>query len=173
MYYASYNDYELIYLISEGSEIALNLLYKKYYIYINKIVSKFSIPSHKREDMIQEGVDIFFRSIKNFNPDKYSYTFFNYFKISLERRIYRILKRTTYYDSNLVFSEVDFVDYNSGRKGKVDIYKSLLLDEEEKEIFEECFIKGVSLGDLAKAKNLTYKKIYYKAICLRERLKKY
>jgi hypothetical protein len=173
MYYASYNDYELLYLISEGSEAALNLLYHKYYIYINKIVNKFGLPRYKREDMIQEGVDVFLSSIKNYNPDRYTYPFFNYFKLCLERKIYKILNRSTYYDSNLVFSDVDFIDKDSGRYNKIQIYRSLLLDDDEREIFEECFLKGISLGKLAEAKELTYKKLYYKAFCLRERLKKY
>ena len=86
MYYANYNDYELLYLISEGSEQALNLLYKKYYIYINKIVSKLNIAKYKKEDMVQEGVVVFFKSIKKYNPEKYNKTFYSYFKLILEKQ---------------------------------------------------------------------------------------
>lgn len=173
MYYANCNDYELLYLIREGSEQALNLLYQKYYIYINKIVRSVNIPKYKKEDLIQEGVDVLFASIKNFNPDKFNKTFFNYFKFSLERRIYRLLSHSTYYDSNIVLS--DFVakdDYNI-HSDKIMIYRSLLEDEIEIEIFEECLLEGLSLVAYAKKKGIPYKKIYYKSKCLCERLKRY
>ena len=58
MYYTNYNDYELLYLISEGSELALDLLYKKYYIYINKVVGKINVPKYTKEDLVQEGIKI-------------------------------------------------------------------------------------------------------------------
>ena len=88
MYNASLNDYELIYLVQEGSEIALDLLYHKYYIYINKMVGKYNIPKYKKEDLVQEGLDALFVSIKNFNPNKYDKTFFNYFKLVLLYNFY-------------------------------------------------------------------------------------
>ena len=36
--YINYNDYELIYLINDGSEKALKVLFEKYSIYIKKMI---------------------------------------------------------------------------------------------------------------------------------------
>ena len=172
MYQAGCNDYELLYLISEGSELALNLLYHKYYIYINKMVTKVNIPRYKREDLVQEGVGILFACIKNFNPEKYNKTFYSYFKCSLERRIYSVINKSTYY-SNLVLSDVAVKDETNVHSDKIRIYRSLLNDELDLEIFDKCLLEGLSLGAFAKMKGTTYKKIYYKAKCICERLKKY
>lgn len=173
MYYANYNDYELIYLISEGSEQALNLLYHKYYIYINKIVGKVNVPKYKREDLVQEGVNVLFASIKNFNPDKYNKTFFNYFKFALERKIYKLINTSTYYNSNLILTDNSFKDDTSSHSNLITIYRSLLKDELELEIFDNCLLDGLSLGAFAKKKGLTYKRVYYKMKCICERLKRY
>ena len=73
MYFAGYNDYELIYLVNEGSERALNVLYQKYYIYIYKVAAKYIPRGDKKNDLIQEGLMLLNQSIKRFNPrfDKY------------------------------------------------------------------------------------------------------
>jgi hypothetical protein len=173
MYNASYNDYELFYLIQEGSEQALNLLYYKYYIYINKIVSKYKIPKYKKEDLVQEGVYTFFETIKKYNPSKYNKTFFNYFKLVLERRFTRIINNSTYYSSNIILSDVILEPEVNGSSWIVNRYRESLNNELDKEIFDKCLINGMSLGALAKNKGCAYKKLYYRAKCICEQLKKY
>ena len=173
MYNARCNDYELLYLINEGSEPALNLMYHKYYIYINKIVGQVKIPRYKREDLVQEGVDVFFASIKNYNPDKYNKTFFNYFKINLERKIYKSLNQSTYYNPNFILEENEFVDERSAPSKIITKYRSLLKDEIDVELFENCMLNDMPITVLAVIIGVEYKQLYYKYKCLCERLKKY
>ena len=172
MYNASLNDYELIYLVQEGSEIALDLLYHKYYIYINKMVGKYNIPKYKKEDLVQEGLDALFVSIKNFNPNKYDKTFYNYFKLVFERKVNRSL-HSSYFSNSVVLTDVilDSVEYKSSYI--IKHYRSVLKDELDIEIFEKCFLEGMSFKDLSRKTGYSYKRIYYRAKSLCEELKKY
>lgn len=174
MYKASYNDYELIYLISEGSEQALDLLYHKYYIYICKRVKTFKIPNYKKEDLVQEGVNTLFDCIRSFNPQKYKKTFYNYFTFVLERKLYRVINNSTYYSNNVILTESvvkdEPINYNTYIITK---YRDLLTKDLDKEIFDKCLVEGLSIGAFAKSKGVEYKKIYYRAKCICERLKKY
>lgn len=173
MYNASYNDYELIYLIQEGSEQALNLLYHKYYIYINKIAKNYKIPKYKKEDLVQEGVCAFFETVKKYNPDKYNKTFYNYFKLVLERKFARIINNSTYYNSNIILCDLALESEVNNNSWIINRYRDILTDELDKEIFDKCLMNGMSLGALAKNKGCAYKKLYYRAKCICEQLKKY
>ena len=59
----NYNDYELLYLIREGSEFALNYLFKKYDVLIYKIATSFYPKGDKFEDLLQEGRMVLYNSI--------------------------------------------------------------------------------------------------------------
>ena len=49
-----YNDYEILYLIKEGNEVALSFIFKKYEPYIWKIASAYHRYNDKREDLVPE-----------------------------------------------------------------------------------------------------------------------
>ena len=173
MYNASYNDYELIYLVSEGSEQALDLLYHKYYIYINKVVSGYRIPRYKKDDLVQEGVNVFFSCVKNYNPYKYNKTFYNYFKFALERQLYKVVNNSTYYSTKLILTDNNFKDETDCQSILIRSYREMLENDLDKEIFDKCLVEGLSLATFAKIKGIDYKKVYYRAKCICEQLKKY
>ena len=86
MYYVDYNDNELLYLVSEGSEQAFNLLCHKYIIYINKVIGKIKLPLYKKEDLTQECTITLVDCISRYNPD-FNKSFFNeYFIEAIQKK---------------------------------------------------------------------------------------
>ena len=51
-----YNDYELLYLISEHDENALDIMYHKYMPLIKARIAAFRIKRYNQEDFFQEGL---------------------------------------------------------------------------------------------------------------------
>ncbi len=98
MNYINDNDYELIYLIKEDNEEALNILVEKYQPLIRKIASHYQKSyNHVKveyEELIQEGNIGLIESIKSFKTDK-EVLFFTFAFLCIKRKIYNFLKKTS------------------------------------------------------------------------------
>lgn len=169
MYYAGYNDYELIYLVNEGSERALNVLYQKYNIYIYKVASKYIPRGDKRNDLVQEGLMLLNQSIKKFNS-KFDVNFYTYFSIVLRRGLSRVLKNGYYYpndicNNELVFYEPALMDNSFN----VNMFKKYITDEIDINIYDECILGNLNVKAFSEIYNLNYSEVYRrrKAILLR------
>lgn len=173
MYYVNYNDYELLYLVSEGSEQAFNLLCHKYNIYINKVVGKINIPMYTKDDLVQECLIKLVDCINRYNPD-YNKSFFSYFSFIMHQAIYRLIK-TSYYQSSISIEDGILFDLSPRESTMISIYRKMLdkHDDIDLMIFDECLVEGLSISRFAKKHNLEYSKIYYRYKCIREELKKY
>ncbi len=173
MFYINYNDYELIYLVQDGSEKAQGVLYQKYAIYINKIVEEYVPYSDKRYDLIQEGLLILFRCIKTFNP-KFSVNFYCYFTIIVRREFKKIMKNS-YYKTMLVLNDnIIYKDMNFFSTSKNNFYKfkNLWKDEWEVLIYQECLIEGMSVQAFSHKYNVSYFYVYGKKKAMINELKK-
>ena len=73
MAFIKHNDYEIIFLIREGNDEALTLMFEKYTPLIYKKISKFNL-GYEAEDMYQEGLLMLYKSIRFYD--------FRYFKFS-------------------------------------------------------------------------------------------
>jgi len=89
--YPAYNDYEIIDLIREGNNEALELMFDKYSRLISKKIYKFNL-YQEYDDMFQEGMMILYKSIKSFD-DSYSKTFTRYFELNLDRKYITLLSK--------------------------------------------------------------------------------
>jgi len=89
--YPMYNDYEIINLIREGNNEALELMFDKYSRLISKKIYKFNLYKDY-DDMFQEGMMILYKSIKAFN-EIYKKSFTRYFELNLERKYMTILTK--------------------------------------------------------------------------------
>lgn len=174
MYYVDYNDNELLYLVSEGSERALDLLCHKYNIYINKVIGKIKLPLYKKEDLVQECIITLIKCISRYNPD-YNKSFFSYFNFIMYRKIYKLLNTSYYHSYPLLEDDCLPDNHGSCNSNIIGMYRRLLINHDEIDllIFDECFVEGFSLTAFAKKYNLDYGKVYYKYKCIREELKKY
>ncbi len=91
MTYPKHNDYEIINLIREGNNEALELMFDKYSRLISKKIYKFNL-YREYDDMFQEGMMILYKSIKAFN-ESYQKSFTRYFELNLERKFMTILSK--------------------------------------------------------------------------------
>ena len=88
--YKDYNDYELLDIIHDSDEQAINIMYKKYEPLINSIAQKM-FPYCKNcglevSDLVQEGMLGLTNAINTFSDSKDT-LFFTYAKTCIERRI--------------------------------------------------------------------------------------
>mgnify|MGYP000909807808 FL=1 len=98
-----YNDFELLYLIRENCDIALDIMFQKYIPLINARIKTFHIKKRNRDDFFQEGLICLHKAISTFREDK-NKTFTRYFDLILQRRFIQILKKENknFYDVELV-----------------------------------------------------------------------
>ncbi|HPE14244.1 MAG TPA: sigma-70 family RNA polymerase sigma factor [Bacilli bacterium] len=97
MKYEEYNDYELMYLVSENDEEASSTIYKKYQPIIYKYATKYFSYGYQKgleyQDMVQEGRIGLSKAIEGFNGDRSMfYTFAN---ICIEKQILKSLKKAS------------------------------------------------------------------------------
>lgn len=171
MYFANYNDYELIYLVNEGSERALNVLYQKYNIYIYKVAGKFVSRSELKEDLVQEGLMLLNQSIKKFNP-RFTASFYTYFSVVLKRGFLRLMnngyyKSRYYVDTELIFSEPDYTENNFN----VNLLKRYLNAELDVEVYEDCILGNLSVATFAQIHKVDYNEVYRRKKAIIRRLK--
>ncbi|MGD9604900.1 MAG: sigma factor [Bacilli bacterium] len=98
-----YNDYELLYLINENDDWALDVMFQKYIPLIKTRIRGFKIKYWNYDDFFQEGLIMLHRAIQTFNPDSRK-TFNKYFDLILQRKFIQILKKESnhFYNVDLV-----------------------------------------------------------------------
>lgn len=176
MVFANYNDFELLYLVGEGSEQALHILYHKYNVYVNKIASKYFTYGDKRNDLIQEGLMIIHRCIKTFNQGM-TVSFFSYFSISLHRRFAALLK-TSYYQHIVFLKDNENlyggkgVNYFQNKYSFLNQGKYFFEEELDVLIYKECIWEDLSVKAFSEKYNLTYSKVYLRKKQILKELKK-
>ncbi len=146
------NDYELIYLIKEGNEIALGLMFDKYERYIWSIVLNFYIYNLKAEDLVQQGRLCLYRSIFMYNASL-KVSFFRFFTICLKRTLLRELQNN-YYKVPLLLKD-NTTQYGNNKLPGL----SKLLTKEELDLYEHCFVLNYSVREYAKKKNISFYKM--------------
>jgi len=84
-----HNDFELISLIREGNQDALEIMFEKYKPLLYKTIHKFNM-MYDVEDMYQEGLLMLYKSIRfyDFNNGK---SFTRYFQLNLTRKFVSIV----------------------------------------------------------------------------------
>lgn len=160
-HFGNYNDYEILYLIKDGNEKALEFMFKKYDIHIFKIASSLYFKSDKINDLIQEGRMVLYDCICRFNENQ-RVSFHAYFTICLKRTYYRLLK-TDYYTGLLVNEDDVPLDKLPDINKKSDYRGSYFFtDEFYIKLFDECLMGGLTISDFAKEHNISYNTAYYK-----------
>ncbi|MDE5977425.1 MAG: sigma-70 family RNA polymerase sigma factor [Turicibacter sp.] len=91
-----YNDYELVYLVREQNEAALDILIQKYSPIIRKIASSYYGVGFDHDDFFQEGRMAFIKSIDTFDETATA-SFYSYSMTCVRNRlmtVYRKAKRS-------------------------------------------------------------------------------
>ncbi|MGI6758199.1 MAG: sigma-70 family RNA polymerase sigma factor [Bacilli bacterium] len=97
-----YNDYELIDLIREGNDDALEIMFKKYEPLIRSRISKFNIKPMMVEDFYQEGLLALNKAIYSYKMSSPK-TFNKFFDLVLQRRFITLLRKNKHYFNNTVY----------------------------------------------------------------------
>lgn len=153
-----YNDYELLYLINEGSEQALNILFAKYDTYIIKIVSNYMDQRNENfDDLVQEGRLVLYKCVKTYKDDNNA-SFFGYFTFIFRRKIVKLINEI----NNLPILNEDLTLYNTAIEAKSELSGKMFFKDKIKINFFDCCIIGkMTIMDFSKKNNLTYDQVYY------------
>ena len=161
--YVKYNDYELIYLIKEGSERAKKYFFMKYTSLIQKLYREgFYSRKYYFSDFLQEGLMILEKTINHYNP-KFTFDFYHYFKLCFSRRLIRLNSQGDMLvsEKRVYYKMLDTVDVNANYlRHKVErAFKDD--DELSKKIIKECLFNNSSIQTFCQKRNLDYQKTYY------------
>lgn len=175
MYYLE-NDYELLYLIENNHEEALEILYRKYDNLIKARIKGFKIKQKNYDDFYQEGLLSLDKAIKTYD-DKYGKSFNKYFDLILQRRFIQILKKEQKHFYNTVYVE-DFYDvveecsvpYNIEYEETTEEICKLLSDFEKK-VFECRIKKNLKTADTAALLNCSVRQVYNAMLRIRQKVK--
>lgn len=144
-----YNDYELLYLIQENCDIALDIMFKKYVPLIKSRIRSFHIKEWNKEDFFQEGLISLYKAITTFREDK-NKTFTKYFDLILQRKYIQILRK----ESNN-FYNVDLIGAGEYLSEPIICFEDNLTEVMKECIFSEFeaeVLKNLRLG--AKAREI-------------------
>ena len=169
MIFKNYNDYEILYLIKEGNEVAFSFMFKKYEPYIWKIAKNYYSYNEKIEDLVQEGRIVLNTCIQAYNEDL-GISFFSFFTLCMKREFNRQIGGDYY--KNYISLEEEFTSTIDYSRSVIFTSESLLTLEEEKEMYKFIILDGMSLKLYAEKKHLPYGKVYYKYALLIEKIKK-
>lgn len=142
--YLGWNDYELIYLIKEGNDKALNLMYRKYTNFIRLRARECGFKGMAIDDCVQEGLILLTKALKVYD-ETLNKSFWSYFNLILKRRLWRLKK-----EEGVSFEALEFelADKNTFKE-TVSEYGSVIKDSHLREVYEEIYFYHTSVNDLA------------------------
>lgn len=155
------NDYELLYLIDENNEKALEIMIEKYKPLIWRVIRQMHIQSCDVDDYLQEGIICLYKAIKSFDC-KYSKTFTRYFELIWRRRIVTLLKDNSNYE---IIDDLDFLYVHSNILEEMITEYNIkneisLLNDFDRDVYLLYFVDNYSISAIAEKMNVNRKKIY-------------
>lgn len=166
--YINHNDFELIYLIKDGSEAAYKYLFSKYKVFVYKVVCDSVPPTDKRNDVIQECLMVLDNCIWSFN-DELNVSFYSYLYICIKRKISRVMS-SGYLTKNIFLNE----------NNRDTIYNNIIgyarefLDEGiETTYYDECIVGAMSSIRFARKYNISNYDIYKLRKSILNKIKKH
>ena len=171
--YFNYNDYELIYLINEGSLGAFKALFRKYDHLIMATIGESYPYGDKSKDLAQEGRMILFDCVRRFKPEM-GVTFYSYFYICFKRKLGKELEKE-YYKNYIPFNENLYSDLIMDLKNVaiVSYIKSYYRNDEVAQlIIEENLLRGTSIHKIAIKYGINYHELYRKKTSIIRSMKK-
>lgn len=124
MNYCDYNDYELVYMIKESDENALNILYSKYQPLIIAISSKFIQYAGRigldYDDLIQTGNIGLLEAIKSYK-DVNNNSFFSFCNLCIKRRIINEINKNNTLRRNVLNECISYDEYSDNDFSLLDI----------------------------------------------------
>lgn len=170
-----YNDFELLYLIAENNEHALEIMFEKYTNLIKKRIELFKIQSRLVDDFIQEGLLVLNKAINKYD-ENYKKTFTRYFDELLQWRFMEILRKEKEYFYNVSLVEDLYYLADETKFFDEEVKDSVNIDDVyfsdfEMLVYEYKFLKYKKTKDIMELTNASKKSIYNATVRIREKLK--
>ncbi|MGL4949869.1 MAG: hypothetical protein ACRC5M_05765 [Anaeroplasmataceae bacterium] len=172
MIFSSINDYELIYLINDMNEKALELMYKKYSYLINKKVYEMGLNLNYKDDFMQIGYISLNTALNTFN-EKYNKSFFKYYELILRRDLIRHNIKFSKYDLSVEDDVIDYiacedkVEFNE----KFDIDTSIF-NKIELLVFNDIYVYNLSYDEIVLKHKITKKYLYNRIEAIKLKLRR-
>jgi RNA polymerase sporulation-specific sigma factor len=156
-------DIELIMLVKEGNNKALEVLLNRYKNLIIKISTKYYVLGMDKEDIIQEGLIGLFEAIRNYNPDK-NITFKTYLYFIVKKKFLVLLrnsnrqkriKEVIELGENILYEDKKINEIEN--KQIIEKVKEKLSDLESSVL--EFYLLNYTINEIAKELNLSIKTI--------------
>lgn len=184
MHITKYNDYELLYLIKRKNEIALDIIYSKYKIYLYYKLKKYTFSREFIDDIVQDCLMEMTISLKRFDENR-NILFFTFIDVIFERKINKSLIKY-YKDKNIVeycieketrslkeeLCWYELLESTNIVKTNLDILNDRLLDK-EKSVLSNIMINNQSISNFAKQHNVSSKQVYNQIQSIRNKYVKY
>lgn len=169
--YLNWNDYELLYLIKEGIEVAKQVLYHKYTHLIYKSYLKCNLNySFLYSDYLQESLMSLEQAIYRYD-DRFSFSFYAYYSLILSHLTIKVKKGKS---MRLTERFCQYLENEPSYAAKQNGILYLLRKEVSKEpeliqnMYEYCFLRGGSLTQFCREHTLNYMQMYknYKKLAI-------
>lgn len=166
------NDYELLYLIHQGSDEALEIMFDKYQYLIYARVKRFNIPISLRDDFVQEGYIMLNKAIKTYKMES-NKTFNKYFDLILQRRFISLIRINKTYQNYAVLMEEVNPSYESDATNdtsSIEVRESMF-SKQEHLIFVNKYLNSMTTEEMVLKFGLTPKQIYNATVRIKAKLK--
>ncbi|MBR2891899.1 MAG: sigma-70 family RNA polymerase sigma factor [Bacilli bacterium] len=156
------NDNELLYLIKNHDEEALELMFKKYENLILSKIQKYHFPKSHKEDYLQEGRIVLLRAIETYK-EEFDKTFTRYFELLLQNRFNTLYQKNKKYQNHIVLVEVEKIDVDNKKEEVLPKLQDVKLDTLsflEKEVFKYHFLENHNIDETSNHLNISNKQVY-------------
>jgi RNA polymerase sporulation-specific sigma factor len=173
--FRNYNDFEIIDLIKQGNEEALELMFGKYKYLVAKKISHFNL-TDEFDDCFQEGMIVLYKSVLKFDDGRKK-SFTRYFENNLEHHYISIIRsrsRKAKFLHEKMHKLIDYTIEETERDvySKEDILSALeKLSVFEKTIFTAKFLQNKDVKTIAGEQNIEVKKVYNAVDRIRQKIK--
>lgn len=166
------NDNELLYLISDNNEEALEIMFKKYEPLILSKIKKFKFNKLYWEDYLQEGRLMLLKAIKSYDPNSRK-TFNKYFDLILTNRFISIIRKDKKETEVAFIAEEMLIAQEESKDKKLDDvdFSKLQLSSLEKEIYKLRFLRNLKVSYICQSLNVSEKTVYNSIQRIKRKLK--
>ena len=166
-----YNDNELIYLIRNGDEDALNIMITKYEPLIKSKIRKFNFDVSFYDDYLQEGRLVLVKAIERYNTESPK-TFNRYFDLILQNRFISLYRAHKHDAEVIMYDMLDVLDYQDPVDSEtLEKIEAAPLSDIEKKIIDMRVVKEMSVKAISETMKMSQKQVYNALSRARQKIK--
>ena len=165
------NDNELIFLIREHNDEAMEKMVEKYDILILSMINKYHFPVQQKEDYLQEGRLVLLKAIDTYQGIN-NKTFNKYFELLLQNRFNTLYRKNKKEVELVTLGDKEVMDPTITPINKEVFVNKNALSEFEQEIYEYYFEQKNSIDKICQVLNVEKKTVYNAIQRIKEKVAK-